>query len=191
MKAQDITVGMEIAYSTYGHPESRWHFRWLKRGIVVAPASHGQVAIRALDEKTGALKKQHDDPTVDAPAFSIRTRSVYSSWADYTTEMDAQQARLVEKQRRDREYEEWFEKNRDEVRRLLNALGIDVIVTDHHLPEGELPAAVAVLNPNRLDCNYPAKNLCGAAVAWKLAGGLLTTLEWPPQRQQKLLSYLR
>ena len=126
MKAQDITVGMEIAYSTYGHPESRWHFRWLKRGIVVAPASHGQVAIRALDEKTGALKKQHDDPTVDAPAFSIRTRSVYSSWADYTTEMDAQQARLVEKQRRDREYEEWFEKNRDEVRRLLNALGIDV-----------------------------------------------------------------
>ena len=55
MKAQDITVGMEIAYSTYGHPESRWHIRWLKRGIVVAPASHGQVIIRALDKETGAL----------------------------------------------------------------------------------------------------------------------------------------
>jgi single-stranded-DNA-specific exonuclease len=71
-----------------------------------------------------------------------------------------------------------------------NALGIDVIVTDHHLPEGQLPAAVAVLNPNRRDCPYPAKNLCGAAVAWKLADGLLTTLEWPPQRRQKLLTSL-
>lgn len=71
-----------------------------------------------------------------------------------------------------------------------NALGIDVIVTDHHLPEGELPAAVAVLNPNRRDCAYPAKNLCGAAVAWKLADGLLTTLNWPETRRQKLLTSL-
>ncbi len=71
-----------------------------------------------------------------------------------------------------------------------NALGIDVIVTDHHLPEGELPAAVAVLNPNRRDCTYPAKNLCGAAVAWKLADGLLTTLNWPEARRQKLLTSL-
>ena len=70
------------------------------------------------------------------------------------------------------------------------ALGIDVIVTDHHLPEGELPPAVAVLNPNRRDCAYPAKNLCGAAVAWKLADGLLTVLEWPPARRQKLLTSL-
>ena len=36
-----------------------------------------------------------------------------------------------------------------------NALGIDVIVTDHHLPEAELPPALAVLNPNRPDCAYP------------------------------------
>lgn len=71
-----------------------------------------------------------------------------------------------------------------------NALGIDVIVTDHHLPEGELPPAVAVLNPNRRDCTYPAKNLCGAAVAWKLADGLLTTLQWPESRRQKLLTSL-
>jgi single-stranded-DNA-specific exonuclease len=70
------------------------------------------------------------------------------------------------------------------------ALGIDVIVTDHHLPEGELPPAVAVLNPNRRDCTYPAKNLCGAAVAWKLADGLLTTLEWPAARREKLLTSL-
>ena len=48
-------------------------------------------------------------------------------------------------------------------------LGIDVIVTDHHLPETELPPAAAVLNPNRPDCEYPGKNLCGAGVALKLA----------------------
>lgn len=69
-------------------------------------------------------------------------------------------------------------------------LGIDVIVTDHHLPEGELPPAVAVLNPNRRDCSYPAKNLCGAAVAWKLADALLTTLGWPESRRVKLLPSL-
>ncbi|MFN0104312.1 MAG: single-stranded-DNA-specific exonuclease RecJ [Bryobacteraceae bacterium] len=71
-----------------------------------------------------------------------------------------------------------------------NTLGIDVIVTDHHLPEGELPPAVAVVNPNRRDCRYADKNLCGAAVAWKLAEGLLWTLEWPPARRQKLLTSL-
>ena len=59
-------------------------------------------------------------------------------------------------------------------------LGIDVIVTDHHLPEAELPAALAVLNPNRPDCPYPEKNLCGAGVAFKLAQALfLTVLGWP------------
>lgn len=70
------------------------------------------------------------------------------------------------------------------------ALGIDVIVTDHHLPEGKLPPAVAVVNPNRTDCLYPAKNLCGAAVAWKLAQGLLMVLEWPEARRHKLLTSL-
>lgn len=60
-----------------------------------------------------------------------------------------------------------------EVVRHAGALGIDVIVTDHHLPEAELPPAVAVLNPNRRDCNYPEKNLCGAGVALKLVDALL------------------
>src|ERR1700691_4345443 len=40
--------------------------------------------------------------------------------------------------------------------------GIDVIVTDHHLPDAELPPALAVLNPNRRYCQYPTKNLCAA-----------------------------
>ncbi len=71
-------------------------------------------------------------------------------------------------------------------------LGIDVIVTDHHLPDGELPAALAVLNPNRLDCPYPSKNLCGAAVALKLAQALFVELGWEPARRERLLgSFLK
>jgi single-stranded-DNA-specific exonuclease len=67
-------------------------------------------------------------------------------------------------------------------------LGIDVIVTDHHLPEGQLPPALAVLNPNRADCPYPAKNLCGAAVALKLAQALFIELGWEPARRERLLA---
>ena len=48
------------------------------------------------------------------------------------------------------------------------SLGMDVIVTDHHTPGEKLPNAVAVVNPNRRDCNYPDKGLAGAGVAFKL-----------------------
>lgn len=52
-------------------------------------------------------------------------------------------------------------------------LGLDCIVTDHHLPGAELPPAHAILDPRRADCAYPDKNLSGAGVAFKLAQGLL------------------
>ncbi len=53
-------------------------------------------------------------------------------------------------------------------------LGLDLIVTDHHLPEAhDIPQAVAVINPNQHGCSYPFKDLCGAAVAYKLAEALL------------------
>lgn len=48
------------------------------------------------------------------------------------------------------------------------ALGIDVIITDHHECRPELPDAVAVINPHREDCNYPFKELAGVGVAFKL-----------------------
>jgi single-stranded-DNA-specific exonuclease len=71
-------------------------------------------------------------------------------------------------------------------------LGIDVIVTDHHLPEAELPPALAVLNPNRRDCHYPDKNLCGAGVAFKLVHALLATLGWPEEKVARMLkSFLK
>ena len=73
-----------------------------------------------------------------------------------------------------------------EVVALAGELGLDVIVTDHHLPDDEIPPAVAVLNPNRLDCGYPEKNLCGAAVAFKLAQALFAGLGWQGDRVRRL-----
>jgi single-stranded-DNA-specific exonuclease len=56
------------------------------------------------------------------------------------------------------------------------ALGLDVIVTDHHKPGDILPAAIAVLNPNRVDCPYPCKELAGVGVAFKLITALRSDL---------------
>jgi single-stranded-DNA-specific exonuclease len=55
--------------------------------------------------------------------------------------------------------------------------GIDVIVTDHHLPSRALPDCLAVLNPNQIDCEYPDKDLAAVAVAFKLALALARKLE--------------
>ena len=54
-------------------------------------------------------------------------------------------------------------------------VGVDLIVTDHHLPEVEqgVPGALAVLNPNQPGCGYPCKELCGAGVAFKMVQALL------------------
>ncbi len=79
-----------------------------------------------------------------------------------------------------------------EVVKGAHELGIDVIVTDHHLPDAELPPAHAVVNPNRPDCTYPEKNLCGAGVAFKLVQALLQTLGWPPVKLQHMFrSFLK
>ncbi len=61
------------------------------------------------------------------------------------------------------------------VARLCRA-GIDVIVTDHHLPGGELPDCLSVLNPKRSGCGYPDKDLAAVGVAFKLALALAREL---------------
>ena len=59
-------------------------------------------------------------------------------------------------------------------------LGVDCIVTDHHLPDDHLPPARAILNPRRPDCGYPEKSLAGVGVAFKLAqaGGKWLSGRW-------------
>lgn len=60
----------------------------------------------------------------------------------------------------------------DEVRHAQDA-GIDVIITDHHLPGEQLPPAYAVVNAKRNDCEYPYDMLCGSGVAFKLVQALI------------------
>src|SRR5260370_1911871 len=56
--------------------------------------------------------------------------------------------------------------------RKARELGLDLIITDHHEPDLELPPALAVINPNRHDCTYPDKYLAGVGVALKLVQAL-------------------
>jgi single-stranded-DNA-specific exonuclease len=56
--------------------------------------------------------------------------------------------------------------------RRARELGVDLIITDHHEPDGELPAAFAVINPKRHDCTYPDKSLAGVGVALKVVQAL-------------------
>ncbi len=60
-------------------------------------------------------------------------------------------------------------------------LGIDFIVCDHHLPDKQLPAAVAILNPKQFDCGYPFKDLCGCGVGFKLVSALAQHLNVPEE----------
>ncbi len=57
--------------------------------------------------------------------------------------------------------------------RRARELGVDLIITDHHEPDAELPPAFAVINPKRRDCVYPDKNLAGVGVALKVVQALL------------------
>lgn len=72
-------------------------------------------------------------------------------------------------------------------------LNLDLIVTDHHLPETAmgLPQALAILNPNQPDCRYPCKHLCGAGVAFKLAQALLEAVDVQRAREKLLPSFLK
>lgn len=65
--------------------------------------------------------------------------------------------------------------------------GIDLIICDHHTVGDELPDAVAVLDPKRLDCNYPFDGLSGAGVGYKLVQGTVEKLGLPKKLPNKFL----
>ncbi len=72
-------------------------------------------------------------------------------------------------------------------------LGMDLIITDHHLPSADeaVPCALAILNPNQPGCNYPEKSLCGAAIALKLAQAVLERHDGARTRDKLLPSFLK
>jgi len=71
-------------------------------------------------------------------------------------------------------------------------LGVDLIVTDHHLPGPDgVPRALAVVNPNQKGCAYPYKQLCGAGVAFKLAQGLMARRLDAKDQNKLLLSFMK
>ena len=69
--------------------------------------------------------------------------------------------------------------------------GIDVIITDHHLPPGSLPDAAAVLNPKQPGCDYPFKELAGVGVAFKLCCELIRRLTPADSRKISVDSLLK
>lgn len=60
-----------------------------------------------------------------------------------------------------------------------NRLNIDFIICDHHLPDEQIPNAIAILNPKQPDCGYPYKELCGCGVGFKLICALVEKLHLP------------
>jgi single-stranded-DNA-specific exonuclease len=74
--------------------------------------------------------------------------------------------------------------------REARAAGIEIIVTDHHLPGDELPPASAVLDPRRADCASADKDLCGTGVAFKLAQALVPALGASPHLPLHFLDFV-
>jgi single-stranded-DNA-specific exonuclease len=71
--------------------------------------------------------------------------------------------------------------------RYAKELSIDFIICDHHLPDDEIPDAVAVLDPKRKDCDYPYKELCGCGVGFKLMQALSEELGLPADSYLKFI----
>lgn len=71
---------------------------------------------------------------------------------------------------------------------LANSLNLDVIVTDHHHIPEKIPNALAIINPNQRDCQYPFKEIAGVGVAFKVAQALLKNLQVKKLKSYNLIS---
>ncbi|KND48725.1 MAG: single-stranded-DNA-specific exonuclease RecJ [Parcubacteria bacterium C7867-003] len=79
---------------------------------------------------------------------------------------------------------------------LANSLGMDVIITDHHIPGKKLPKAFAIINPKQKGCEYPEKMLCGSGVIFKVIqavikkGKIDKVFEWKDGQEKWLLDMI-
>ena len=71
-----------------------------------------------------------------------------------------------------------------------NKLGLDVIITDHHIQGDALPEAFALLNPHRADTQYPYEGLAGVGVAYKLAQAIFREKGVPSSKDKALLDFV-
>ena len=68
-----------------------------------------------------------------------------------------------------------------------NHLGVDLIITDHHLPGDETPRAIAIINPKQLGDNYPYKDMAGVGLAYKLTDALFQSFDISPNKIEEYL----
>lgn len=73
--------------------------------------------------------------------------------------------------------------------KLAKDLGMTILITDHHEPQEHLPKADALVNPRQPDCCYPYKNLCGAAVAFKIIQCLYEKMQLPQEEALRFLEF--
>jgi single-stranded-DNA-specific exonuclease len=79
---------------------------------------------------------------------------------------------------------------------LANKLGMDVIITDHHIPGKKLPKAFGIINPKQKGCEYPEKMLCGSGVIFKVIQGLIkkgkeeSVFEWKDGQEKWFLDMI-
>ena len=112
------------------------------------------------------------DPAARARAARRRCRPFHSRTPDRRLRPPARHHRSAPCRRREADRLGRLRHSRAEAARRARELGVDLIITDHHEPDDELPDACAVVNPKRHDCNYPDKNLAGVGVALKLVQAL-------------------
>ncbi len=79
---------------------------------------------------------------------------------------------------------------------LANTLGMDVIITDHHIPPKKTPKAFGIINPKQKGCEYPEKMLCGSGVIFKVIQALIKkgkddgVFEWKDGQEKWLLDMI-